>query len=440
MKLATFLGFVLPAGERDELLGDIQEMYARDVFRRGRARASLRAVAEVLSLAVRSRVQSDDPGRYRLDLEEKNRNHMDALVRDIRYGLRTLGRAPGFTFVVIVMLALGIGSNTAIFSMLDQLMYRPLPVHDPGSLVQLDGPGAFRGRTNGARVFSYPMYRDFRDRTEVFSGTLARFATAATLMAGGQSERVDAEVVSGNYFDVLGVQPALGRLFSPADEQTPGGHPIVVLSHGFWQRRFGGDPAIVGQSVTVNSQPMTIVGVSPIGFHGVVRANSFDIAVPVTMKAVMTPTWNDMDNRRSRWLTVMARLKDGVTEEQALAQMNVVYRQANELELSQLEGGSASFRQRFAEKTLVMHAGGRGIGQDDDQAAVLLTMMAMVGLVLLIACANIANLILARSASRRREIAVRLALGSGRAALVRQQLVESFVLLAIGLYAAALAL
>ena len=424
MKLASFFGFVLPAAERDELLGDIQDLYARDVFRRGHLRASLRALREVLTLAVRARLN----GAPELKFRPTKKNHMDSLVRDIRYAFRTLGRAPGFTFVVILMLALGIGSNTAIFSLLDQLLYKPLPVHDPGALVQLDGPGAFRGRTQNNQTFSYPMYRDFRDRTEVFSGVLARFSTAATLMTNGASERVQAEVVTGNYFEVLGVQPAAGRLFSSADEHTPGGHPIVVLSHGYWQRRFGGDPSVVGRNVTINNHPMTVAGVSARDFHGIVTGDSFDIAVPVMMKTVMTPTWNDLDNRRSRWLNVMARLKNDVTAEQALTQMNVVYRQANEYELSQMEGGSESFRQRFLAKNLVLLPGSRGIGVDTDVAGSLMLMMAMVGLVLLIACANIANLILARSAGRRREIAMRLALGAGRGALVRQQLVESLVL------------
>jgi len=426
------LGRLLPAAERDELLGDVEELYARDTARRGRTRALARATLEIISLAVRARLGAADPDRYRIRFETRKSHHMDALTRDIRYAFRTLGRTPGFTFVVVLMLALGIGSNTAIFSLLDQRFYRPLPVHDPETLVQLDGPGTFRGSTYGDQTFSYPMYRDFVEQNEVFTGVIARFSTAATLVVDGQPERVDAEVVSGNFFEVLGVQPALGRLFSGADEQTPRAHPVVVLSHGFWERRFGGDRNVIGRSVTINSEPMTVVGVSPKVFHGVRAGNSFDIAVPVMMKPVMTPTWDDLDSRRSRWLTVVARLAPGATMDEARAQMNVVYRQANEGELAAIEGTSDSFRQRFREKVLHVDPAGRGVGQDPDDARPMLTMMAMVGLVLLIACANVANLILARSAARRREVAIRLALGAGRATLVRQQLVESAVIAIVG--------
>lgn len=432
MKLAAWLGLALPAAERDDLVGDVQEVYARETARRGRPRAALHAVTTLVILAVRARFFRADPGRYRIEFDTRKKHFMDALIRDIRYAFRTLGRTPGFTFVVILMLALGIGSNTAIFSLLDQLLYRPLPVHDAGALVQIDGPGAFRGRSFGGASFSYPMYRDFRDRNEVFTGVLARFGTASTLVADGQSERVQSEIVTGNFFEVLGVQPAAGRLFSGADEQTPGAHPVVVLSHGYWQRRFGADPAAVGKAVSVNGHPMTIVGVSPRGFHGIVAADSFDIAVPVSMKAVMTPTWDDLDNRRSRWLTVFARLKPDVSIDEAYAQLNVVYKQANQAEIDAMEGGSEAFRQRFLAKNLEITPGGRGVAQDGELGTSMLTMMAMVGFVLLIACANIANLILARSAARRRETAVRLALGANRGTLVRQQLVESLVLSVAG--------
>ena len=177
----------------------------------------------------------------------------------------------------------------------------------------LDGPGAFQGRTFNNGTFSYPMYRDFRDQNTVFDGVLARFPAPLTLMTNGQAERVDGELVSGNYFDVLGVRAHIGRTFTQDDDRTPGGHPVVVLTHSFWTRRFARDPAVLNRSVTLNGQPMTIVGVAPPGFYGIVVGESPDVLVPVMMKAQMTPTWDDLQNRRSRWLTVMARLKPGVS-------------------------------------------------------------------------------------------------------------------------------
>jgi predicted permease len=357
---------------------------------------------------------------------------MNALWRDVRHASRSLRKNPGFLAIVILTLGLGIGANTAIFSLMDQVLLRPLPVHDAGSLVLLDGPGAFQGRTMNAMTFSYPMYKDFRDRNEVFDGVLARFPMSMTVVWKGASERASGDLVSGNYFDVLGVRPALGRVFNAADDLTPGAHPVAVLSHGYWTRRFGGDPSILNQTITVNGHPFTIVGVSARGFTGVQVGQAADVMVPLMMKAQMTPTWDDLDNRRSRWLTVMARLKPSVSRTAAETAMNVVYRQINEQEIKDISNASESFRKRFVSKHLDVLPGGKGLSDlRQEFSAPLIVLMSMVGVVLLIACANVANLLMARTTARQKEIALRLALGAGRARIVRHQLVESG-LLAIG--------
>lgn len=358
---------------------------------------------------------------------------MNEIWRDVKHTGRGLRKAPAFLIVVVLTLGLGIGANAAIFSLMDQVLLRPLPVHDPASLVLLDGPGAFRGRTLNAMTFSYPIYKDFRDRNEVFTGVLARVPLAMTAVWRGASERANGELVSGNFFEVLGVRAALGRVFNAADDQTPGAHPLAVLSYGYWQRRFGGDPAIVNQVLTVNGHPLTIVGVSARGFSGVQVGQAADIMVPIMMKAQMTPTWNDLDNRRSRWLTVMARLTPGVSRKQAEAAMNVVYRQINEQEIKELSGVSESFRQRFVSKHLDVLPGHKGLSDLRRQfSKPLIVLMSMVGVVLLIACANVANLLMARTTSRYREISLRLALGASRMRIVRQQLVESALLAGAG--------
>src|SRR3954470_17482506 len=198
-------------------------------------------------------------------------------MSDFRYAIRTLRAAPGFTVVVVLTLALGIGANTAIFSLTDQVLLRMLPVKAPEQLVIFDGPGAFRGRTFNNGTFSYPMYRDFRDQNTVFDGVLARFPAPLTMLAGGQAERVNGELVSGNYFDVLGVRAHIGRTFTPDDDRNPGGHPVAVLSHAYWMRRFAGDRSIVNRTIALNGLPMTIVGVTPPGFAGIVIGESPDV-------------------------------------------------------------------------------------------------------------------------------------------------------------------
>jgi predicted permease len=357
---------------------------------------------------------------------------------DLRFGLRTLRRSPVFTAVAVLSLALGIGANTSIFSLLSQVMFRLLPVAEPERLVVFHTEGQREGTSssdNHEAVFSYPMYRDLRDRSEVFEGVIARSSAPVSFSSGGQTERARAELVSGNFFEVLGLRAALGRVFTPEDDRLPGAHPVIVLSYGYWKRRFGGSPEILNQKVNVNGHPMVVIGVAPLGFRGVLSGDTPDLIVPIMMKREVTPGWDGFDDREYHWLSMFARLKRGVSTQQAEAAMQVLYRAASEEDIARMKHHrfDQRDRERYLSQKLELLPAAQGINPlRDDWETALLALMAMVGLVLLIACSNVANLMLARANGRQKEIAIRLAMGASRTAIVRQLVVESLIIAVAG--------
>ena len=353
------------------------------------------------------------------------------LFADLRFAFRSLGKSPVFTAVAIASLALGIGANTGMFSMLDQILLGLLPVRDPRALVQLKQHGIIYGSNSGMNSLSYPMYTDLRDRNEVFTGMLARNWMAVSVSFSGRNERASVELVSGSYFPLLGLEPAAGRLFGPDDDRSPGGSPYAVLSYDYWQSRFGGDPTAIGRQILVNNHPLTIVGVAPRGFDGMEAMFSMRLYIPIVQAGELTRYSRPLENRRQSWMQVFGRLKPGVSQQQAQASLAPIFRNILEMEVREPEfsHASAETRQEYLRKTLELAPGGGGDNVPRIfLEAPILAMGAMVWLVLLIACANVANLIVARASARQKEIAVRLSIGAGRWRIVRQMLTESAVL------------
>jgi predicted permease len=348
---------------------------------------------------------------------------METFWQDVRYGFRVLRASPGFAAVAVLSLALGIGANTSIFSVVNAALLRPLPVTQPDQLVFV-----FNGsRTNPYSTSSYPDYVDYRDKNEVFSDFLTYSSITMSARADDQTDLISGSIVSGNFFEALGVRAALGRTFLPEEDATPNTHPVAVISHGMWERRFGGDTKIIGQQLTLNGHAFTIVGVAPRGFNGPEVLENNDIYVPTMMQALVRPPRGgfsgDMNpdllaRRGARWMRMIGRLKPDVGIEQAQAAMSTI---ADGLAQAYPEDNRNTIATLFP------------VNKVDPQAytqllSVAALLLAVVAIVLLIACANVANLLLARASARRKEIAIRLAMGASRSRLVRQLLTESLLL------------
>lgn len=369
-----------------------------------------------------------------------------SIVQDGRYGLRQLRRSPAITVVAVLSLALGIGANVAIFSLAAQMLLRPLPVPEPDRLVNLSAPGPKSGGTNTRNLaggsdatFSYPMFRDLEASQQSFTGIAAHRSFVANLATGDQTLASSGMLVSGSYFSVLGLRPALGRLLGPNDDRTIGSQPVAVLSHRFWEAGFGADSSVLNQRITVNGHALIIVGVAPRRFEGTTLGAQPDVFVPITMAGVLGDVRGlvsdeDLDNRRNYWLYLFARLKPGISVARAGNALNRIYGPIiNEVEAPLQGGMSAQTMVRFRAKEVAVEDGLQGQSTlHADVGTPLLLLLTVTGIVLLIACANIANLLLARGATRAPELAVRTSLGASRSRLLGQLLTESCLLAVSG--------
>ncbi|MDR3748914.1 MAG: ABC transporter permease [Acidobacteriota bacterium] len=356
------------------------------------------------------------------------------IFQDLRYTLRQMRKSPVFTLVAVVTLALGIGANTAIFTLLDQALLRALPVSHPEQLVRLQFTGSTRGHFNSFGgddhdYFSYPMYRDLRDQNSVFESLIASDLQNVSVTWNNRPELVGCELASSNYFQALGLKPALGRLFVPGDD-VPNSAPVVVLSFNYWKRQFGSDPGVINHTLSINAHPFTIIGVAPPGFHSLSPGATSETFVPLTTKNVITPRWQDLEDFNSHWMMIVGRLKPGVSRTQAEAGLQPLWHALRAAELATIPNASERLRRTYLDEShLLLLDSARGFSPLRDQIATpVMIVMGMVVLLVLMASVNVSSLLLVRAAGRVREMSVRYAMGAGRWQIVRQLLAEGLLL------------
>jgi predicted permease len=365
-------------------------------------------------------------------------NNMAQLLADLHFAVRSLRKAPLFAAITVLSIAFGIAANSAVFTLLDQVALRTLPVKKPAQLIQVDASNTetYGGGMGDGTELSYPMYKDLRDQNKVFAGMFCRYQTTLHVEGAEASERVLGELVSGTYFPVLGLTPAFGRLFTPDEDVQVSDHAVAVLSYEYWRDRFNRDHAIVGRKITVNGHPFEVIGVVRSGFTGLDVGQPPQLYLPITMQPQLGPSWLQRDGRRFRWVQVFGRLRDGMSAERAQAGLQPFYSS-----ILRSEAADKAFASASAETTRQfllgrLHVTSAAQGHSNLRQLVtepLLILMAIAAGVLLIVCSNVANLLIARGAARNRELAVRLAIGATGIRILRLLLVETAVLAAAGM-------